>query len=96
MVIDFTLQLPNIPLSQVAEYVNSILGAMTVETQRTAEVPYGVYDNLDWQNTDVPTQIEDATTFGLKTLPGAGPFYFANHEDGNPTMGHINPAQPDN
>ena len=95
MVIDFTLQLPNIPLSQVAEYVDSVLGSMTTETQKTAEVPYGRYDSLDWQDADVPAQIDEATSLGLKTLPGAGPFYFANHEDGNPTVGHLDPAQHD-
>lgn len=93
MVIDFTLQLPNIPLSKVAEYVDSVLGSMTPETQKIAEVPYGRYDSLDWQNADVPAQIEGAVNFGLKTLPGAGPFYFANHEDGIPTIGHLDTTE---
>ena len=92
MVIEFTLQLPDISLSKVAEYVDSVLGSMTPEIQKTAEVPYGRYDSLDWQDADVPEQIEGAVNFGLKTLPGAGPFYFANHEDGNPTIGHLDPT----
>lgn len=62
------------------------------EQAKKTTVPYGNYDSLTWTSESVPSVLEDATTWGTKSFPGVGPFYFANHEDGTPTIGQLPPA----
>lgn len=94
MIIEQTIVLPAVAVNSVFEDVRSYLNNLGVATGEDAEVPLGVYENLLWNPTD-PLSESSVTTWGTKTLPGAGAFYFANHEDGNPTMGHLDPAQSD-
>lgn len=93
------IQTLNIPPPQIQnasffEDVNSSCILTSTETSKQAVVYFGVYNRLAWETTDAPEELEDAVTWGTKTLPGAGPFYFANHEDGNPTLGHLNIPPP--
>lgn len=60
----------------------------TADTQESI-IPLGVYSDLIWETGIPSSDIDNATTWGTKTLPGAGPFYFANHEDGVPDLGHL-------
>ena len=53
-------------------------------------VPYGNYNNLEWSSTFIPSVLTNqTTTWGTKTFPGAGPYYFANHEDGMAEFGKL-------
>ena len=63
----------------------------STSSARTTEIPLGVYSDLTWNSEEPAEEIAGSGSFGTKTLPGAGAFYFANHEDGYPTMGHIDP-----
>jgi hypothetical protein len=67
----------------------------STSSAKTTEIPLGVYSDLTWNSKEPAEEIADSESFGTKTLPGAGAFYFANHEDGNPTMGHLESAQHD-
>ena len=67
----------------------------STSSAKTTEIPLGVYSDLTWNSEEPAEEIVGSESFGTKTLSGAGAFYFANHEDGNPTMGHLNPAQHD-
>ena len=89
-----TLILPTTPNQNTSFYERTtpdcILSSPT-EAKKTT-IPYGVYNDLTWTSESVPAVLDGATTWGTKTFPGAGPFYFANHEDGIPTIGLIPPA----
>ena len=61
----------------------------SISSAKTTEIPLGVYSDLTWNSKEPAEEIAGSESFGTKTLPGAGPFYFANHEDGNPTIGHL-------
>lgn len=93
MIIEKTLTLPDTPNENTSFYERTVpdLVLSSPTEAKKATVPYGVYDELNWQNDSVPAVLNEATTWGTKTLPGAGPFYFANHEDGTPTIGLIPP-----
>lgn len=86
MIIEKTLILPDTPNENTSFYERTtpdlVLSSPTEATKAT--VPYGVYNELNWENDSVPAGLSEATTWGTKTLPGSGPFYFANfkHEDG--------------
>ena len=86
-----TITIPSPPSANLGFYENThpecILSSPSAA--QLAEIPYGVYDSLSWNSETPAEQLEEATTWGTKTLPGAGPFYFANHADGNPTIGYI-------
>lgn len=83
-----SIQVPPVTDNSLFEDIEGDLFNEGLEAGKVAEVSQGQYDNLTWQNTE-GLQDETATEWGTKTLPGAGPFYFANHEDGNPTIGHL-------
>lgn len=89
-----TLILPTTPDQNTSFYERTtpdcILSSPT-ESKKTT-IPYGVYNDLTWTSESVPAVLDGATTWGTKTFLGAGPFYFANHEDGIPTIGLIPPA----
>lgn len=93
MTIEQTIVLPTTPNTNTSVYERTtpdlVLSSPT--EAKKATVPYGVYDNLSWQNDSVPAVLSEATTWGTKTLPGAGAFFFANHEDGTPTIGLLPP-----
>lgn len=93
MTIEQTLILPDSPNENTSFYERTVpdLVLSSPTEAKKATVPYGVYDSLSWQNDSVPAVLNEATTWGTKTLPGAGPFYYANHEDGTPTIGLIPP-----
>ena len=97
MTIEATLTLPTTPNENTSFYERTtpdlILSSPT--EAKKATVPYGVYDSITWSAESVPAVLDEATTWGTKTLPGAGPFYFANHEDGTPTLGLIPPPNDD-
>lgn len=92
-----TLILPSTPDTNTSFYERTtpdlILSSLT--EAKKATVPYGVYDNLTWASESVPAVLDEATEWGTKTLPGAGPFYYANHEDGTATIGLIPPPNND-
>lgn len=92
-----TIQIPTPPEDNLGFYekTNPTCVLTSPEATQEAAVPLGNYDNLTWAPGTTPTELEEATTWGSKTLPGAGPFYFANHEDGDPTIGHIDNTAPE-
>lgn len=97
MNIEQSLTIPNKPDtadSEVFQDVDSTLHVSSITEGKSAFVDYGQYSNLDWEQKN-PPDLGNPESWGTKTLPGAGAFYFANHEDGNPTMGHLEPAQHD-
>lgn len=89
-----TITIPSPPDSNLGFYENTnpecILSSPT--DAQLATIPYGVYDNLSWDSEEPSEQLADAVSWGTKTLPGAGPFFFANHSDGNPTIGYMGDA----
>ena len=93
MTIEATLTLPTTPNENTSFYERTtpdlVLSSPT--EAKKATVPYGVYDDLTWSADSVPAVLDEATTWGTKTFPGAGAFFFANHEDGTPTLGLIPP-----
>ena len=93
MTIETTLTLPTTPNENTSFYERTtpdlVLSSPT--EAKKATVPYGVYDDLTWSADSVPAVLSEATKWGTKTLPGAGAFFFANHEDGTPTIGLIPP-----
>ena len=90
MIIEKTIDLPAVADNSFFEDVRSYLNDEGLQVGKEAAVILGSYDNLTWGDT---SGMSDGTIidWGTKTLPGAGAFYFANHEDGYPTMGHIDP-----
>lgn len=94
MIIEQTLDLPAIADNSFFEDVHSYLNNEGLQEGKESAVILGSYNNLTWSDTSGMSD-NTITDWGTKTLPGAGAFYFANHEDGNPTMGHLNPAQHD-
>lgn len=94
MIIEQTLDLPAIADNSFFEDVHSYLNNEGLQEGKESAVILGSYNNLTWSDTSGMSD-DTITDWGTKTLPGAGAFYFANHEDGNPTMGHLNPAQHD-
>jgi len=89
-----SVQVPSVPDNSFFEDTDSTLHNEGTLTGKLAQVNLGVYNNLAWSDTSGMSD-DTITDWGTKTLPGAGAFYFANHEDGNPTMGHLEPAQHD-
>lgn len=89
-----SIQVPSVSDNSFFEDTSSTLHNKGIITGKLAQVTLGIYDNLTWSDTSGMSD-DTITDWGTKTLPGAGAFYFANHEDGNPTMGHLDPAQPD-
>lgn len=89
-----SIQIPFVPDNSFFEDTDGGLHNEGIITGKLAQINLGVYDSLTWSDT---SGMSDATItdWGTKTLPGAGAFYFANYEDGNPTIGHLNPAQHD-
>lgn len=98
MYIETTLILPETPNQNTSFYERAtpdcVLSSPT--DAEVATVPYGNYSDLTWTSESVPAVLDEATTWGTKTFPGAGPFYFANHEDGTPTIGLIPPPNNEN
>lgn len=89
-----SIQIPPVPDNSFFEDTDGGLHNEGTITGKLAQVNLGVYDNLTWSDTSGMSD-DTIIDWGTKTLPGAGAFYFANHEDGYPTMGHMNQAQPD-
>lgn len=94
MIIEQTLDLPAIADNSFFEDVRSYLNNEGLQEGKEAAIILGSYDNLTWSDTSGMSD-DTITDWGTKTLPGAGAFYFANHEDGNPTIGHLESAQHD-
>lgn len=94
MIIEKVIDLPAVVDNSFFEDVRSYLNNAGVQVGKEAAVVLGSYDNLTWRAASGMSD-DTITDWGTKTLPGAGAFYFANHEDDYPTMGHINPAQHD-
>ena len=65
------------------------------DNAQSADIKLGLYSDVAWASDSADVKLSNASSWGTKTLPGAGTFYFANHEDGDPTMGHLEPSQPD-
>lgn len=91
-----TINIPSPPSSDLGFYerTNPECVLTSTEDAREAEVFLGSYDGLTWNSANAPEELYQAESWGTKTLPGAGPFYFANHEDGEPTIGHIDNSEP--
>ena len=88
MIIEQTIELPAVADNSFFEDVRSYINNEGIQLGKEAAITLGSYDNLTWSATSGMAD-DTITEWGTKTLPGAGPFYFANHEDGNPTIGHL-------
>ena len=88
MIIEQTIELPAVADNSFFEDTRSYITNQGLEIGKEAEIALGSYADLNWSSTPGLSD-EDVISWGTKTLPGAGPFYFANHEDGNPTIGHL-------
>lgn len=85
------LTIPTPPSSNLGFYENTYPECILAspDAARQADIPLGNYSNLSWVSKAAPEELEDAITWGSKTLPGAGGFYYKNPEDNNPIMGHL-------
>ena len=92
-----TISIPIPPSTNLGFYEHTIPTCILSDPSnaRAAEITLGSYSSLTWEAQLAAIELANAVSWGTKTLPGAGAFYFANHEDGNPTMGHLEPAQHD-
>lgn len=99
IVVDFVrqVQLPDFVADggSFYEHTNSSLVVSNLTQAAIAEIVLGDYSDIIWSSDDPEIDLTDIESWGTKTLPGAGAFYFANYEDGYPTIGHLNPAQHD-
>jgi len=97
--VEFTqqVQLPDFVTDDVKfyEHTDSELVVSNLAQAAKSEIFLGDYSDITWLASDPEIDTAEVESWGTKTLPGAGAFYFANHEDGYPTIEHINPAQPD-
>lgn len=89
MKFDFVIDIPKSITSnaKIVQYVDGVLAGISTNDSHSAETPLSDYTNLTW--IDKEAEENDVVSFGTKMLPGAGPFYFANHEDGTSEIGHI-------
>jgi hypothetical protein len=98
MNIEFVIDIPPAITSdaQLVLFTNSWLSRQQNEHPPTAvetEVTLGQYSGLTWEASDAFSEATDIESFGVKTLPGAGSFYFANHEDGTSEIKHISETE---
>ena len=66
-----------------------IIQVENTQESKSTKIELGVYDNLVWDSSSAHEVLEDADSWGTKTLPGAGPFYFANFEGEEPILDHL-------
>lgn len=94
-----TVTLPTISATNVGfcEFTEPTLLLSNSSEAKVAAVDYGQYANLTWSNSSVPSHVGTSVSWGSKTLPGAGPFYYTNQPSGSPTLGHLEQSnqQPD-
>ena len=74
--------------SSITQYVDGVLSQMNNDEAQDAPTPLSHWDELEWGEIQHAAE-NDVVSFGTKMLPGAGPFYFANHADGKSEIGHI-------
>ena len=91
------LQIPTPPSDNLGFYEHTVPTCVlsNPDEAQSADINLGIYSDTAWTSGLADSKLSDASSWGTKTLPGAGAFYFANHEDGNPTMGHLEPSQPE-
>ena len=91
------LQVPAPPSDNLGFYEHTVPTCVlsNPDNAQSADIKLGLYSEVEWASDSADSKLSNASSWGTKTLPGAGTFYFANHEDGNPTMGHLEPAQHD-
>lgn len=91
------LQVPAPPSDNLGFYEHTVPTCVlsNPDNAQSADIKLGLYSEVEWASDSADSKLSNASSWGTKTLPGAGTFYFANHEDGNPTIGHLEPPQPD-
>ena len=89
MSLPYEFIVPDVPGGQFYETTASILEISSLEDSEYAVVNFGFYDDLSWNSKQPPLSDTSIVSWGTKMLPGAGPFYFSNGEDGYPTLGHL-------
>jgi hypothetical protein len=94
MNIEYVIDIPALADPKLYESRSAILFEALPELAKSAEIILGAYQGLIWATGTGAPIIEDATTWGTKMLPGAGPFYFANTEEGTPTLAHLDIPEP--
>lgn len=78
--------------SQTASMYETRASELSVENTQElnqAEIELGIYDNLVWDSASAHSVLDDAVSWGTKTLPGAGPFYFANYREADSVIDHL-------
>ena len=94
MNIEFVIDIPPALNSeaQLVLFTNNWLSRQQNENPPTAvatEVTLGQYSGLTWEASDAFSEATDIESFGVKTLPGAGSFFYANPADGNAIIQHV-------
>ena len=91
------LQVPAPPSDNLGFYEHTVPTCVlsNPDNAQSADIKLGLYSDVASASDSADAKLSNASSWGTKTLPGAGTFYFANHEDGDPTMGHLEPAQHD-
>lgn len=97
MNIEYEVNIPTPPSSDLGFYEHTLPECVLTSTEfsQSTIVPGGLYNSLSWAADAAPPELDSAASWGTKTLPGAGPFYFANDSEDNPTIGHLNAVQHD-
>ncbi len=89
---DFTTLLVPALDSQAASMYETRESELSVENMQElnrANIDLGIYDNLVWDSALAHSVLNDAVSWGTKTLPGAGPFYFANYSEADSVIDHL-------
>ena len=90
---DYIIDVPSdVTLPQMIESVNawlSVLSSNPQDQEKTANADYTHYEALDWEDRESFQNREDISTYGVKMLPGAGAFYYANYADDTHAVQHI-------
>lgn len=103
MTIEFSISIPSTLNTQakIIEATNAWLSLLNTGevTNKKAEVFLADYADLTWENRSAfpPEPIGDepeVVSWGVKMLPGAGAFYFANFDDETHVIDHIPDSNP--
>ena len=89
MTFEKTILIPQISSNNLSFYENrepEIVVENPNKAYRT-DVPYGDYSGIYWEDKLPHEALSEVVSWGTKTLPGEGPFYFTNDAEGNPRLG---------
>jgi hypothetical protein len=94
MEFEFTIDVPDALTedAQVTSFTNNWLARQQrgdPPSAQGAQIQMGDYANPTWSAVPAFSADTSLQSFGVKTLPGAGSFFYANPADGNATIQHV-------